>query len=339
MRKLFIYGFPSLYGGAGTELHHQIYAWKALGNIEIHIIPTCPGYKNEPLYQEMLDIGVKIHEPHKFSVVSPDDAVISFCGSLFLENVRHINQFTKRTVFVNCMTWLFNDEKKSHEQGLIAHSLYQRPQIRDEHEQQLRLLGSRATFTHFIPYFHGININFGTKDDESVHIGRISRVDKDKFTRFNSQIYAGIISPKPKVGHFLGWGPKAHEVTGTLPTWIKTYPNHNTLPVSKFYDTVDFIVQPTNTTENWPRIGLEAMHAGVPLVVDNRGGWQYMIEHGVTGFLCNNERDFMYYGSRLAYDLDLRNQIAYNARKKAEEISGLEISKESWRQVFEVIFN
>jgi glycosyltransferase involved in cell wall biosynthesis len=81
------------------------------------------------------------------------------------------------------------------------------------------------------------------------------------------------------------------------------------------------------------------MHTGKPLVVDNRGGWQYMIDHNKTGFLCNNERDFIYYGSILAYEPELRTEIAHNAYQKAQEISGLEVSVASWRKVFERIFN
>ena len=51
MPKLFIYGFPGLWGGAATELHHQIYVWKSFPEIQLEIIPTMGGYQNEPLYQ------------------------------------------------------------------------------------------------------------------------------------------------------------------------------------------------------------------------------------------------------------------------------------------------
>ena len=41
--------------------------------------------------------------------------------------------------------------------------------------------------------------------------------------------------------------------------------------------------------ENWPRAGLEAMAAGVPIVAQNDWGWREMIEHGVTGFLGGDD--------------------------------------------------
>jgi len=46
MKRLFVYGFHGLYGGAGTELHHQILAWRHMG-VEVHLIPTNAGYPRE----------------------------------------------------------------------------------------------------------------------------------------------------------------------------------------------------------------------------------------------------------------------------------------------------
>ncbi|MEG1507900.1 MAG: hypothetical protein RR373_04635 [Akkermansia sp.] len=39
------------------------------------------------------------------------------------------------------------------------------------------------------------------------------------------------------------------------------------------------ILQLTDTTKNWPRIGFEAMANGSVLIVDKRGGWEQMIIH------------------------------------------------------------
>jgi glycosyltransferase involved in cell wall biosynthesis len=339
MPKLFSYGFPGLYGGAATELHHQIYAWLEIPEVQVCIIPNMVGYKNEPLYQEMLDLGVEIYEPHQFEVISKEDSIINFCSSTFLQKAEEIFSHTKRTMFVNCMTFLFDAEKECHKNGFIAHSLYQRPQVLEDHRYQLESLGSRANFHHFVPYFYEKDYQFLLKDGEYINIGRISRDAADKYTRLNTLIYEGIHAPKWKRGHFLGFGPYAQSVTGPLPKWITGYLNHNKFPVKEFYNTVDFIVQPTKTKENWPRIGLEAMYSGVPLVVDNRGGWQYMIEHGVTGYLCNHERDFMYYGSKLAYEPDTRERIADAAYQRARELSGLELSVSSWRRIFEQVYN
>ena len=46
--ELFVYGFPGLYAGANTELHHQIILWRAMG-LQVHLIPGGP-CRNEALY-------------------------------------------------------------------------------------------------------------------------------------------------------------------------------------------------------------------------------------------------------------------------------------------------
>lgn len=337
MRRLFIYGHPGIYGGASSELYHQIHIWKNL-DLELSIIPTMQGYKNEPLYQEMLDLGIKYYEPHDFSDITEDDAVINFCSKEFLERIKDISLKTRRNIFVNCMSWIFPLEREAAKDDLIGFFLYQRPQILQEHQKELTRSGSKAQFLHFSPYFHGENFNFSCIEQDLTHIGRISRQDTDKFSKNVLHIYEYIVSPKLKQGHFLGFDHRSESKIGKPPTWIKTYHTHQQLPVKDFYKQVDFIVQSTDTNENWPRIGFEAMATGTPLVVDNRGGWRYMIEHGVDGFLCNHERDFIYYGSRLAYDFDLRKEIAHNAKVKWQKLGGFEVSSQSWNDVFDKVF-
>lgn len=71
IKRLFVNGFPSLYGGAGTELHHQIIVWRKMG-VEVHLIPSWD-YHGEPLYNEMVSLGVIMHAPADWSAVQPGD--------------------------------------------------------------------------------------------------------------------------------------------------------------------------------------------------------------------------------------------------------------------------
>lgn len=91
LKKIYVNGFPSLYGGAGTELHHQILVWKHM-DIDVHIIPTNDGFQNEALYLEMLGLGVHIHAPNDWSVLEEGDAIIGFCNGEYLENLPAIRQ-------------------------------------------------------------------------------------------------------------------------------------------------------------------------------------------------------------------------------------------------------
>jgi glycosyltransferase involved in cell wall biosynthesis len=87
--------------------------------------------------------------------------------------------------------------------------------------------------------------------------------------------------------------------------------------------------------ENWPRIGLESMAAGVPLVCQNLWGWREMIEHGKTGFLFDNDQECQYYLARLAHDEELRMEIIHNARAAVERMADPQTLGQQWLDLFQ----
>lgn len=161
VKRIFVHGFPGLYGGASTELHHQIVAWKHMG-LEVHLIPSSDTYKDEPLYNEMVEMGVKVHEAEEWSALQPGDPVLGFCNAEFLENLKNIRKHTRRTVFVNCMTWLFEKERAAMSEGLISMFLYQNDVVRERHESELRCLNRDPVirFLAFKPYFDSARFPF-----------------------------------------------------------------------------------------------------------------------------------------------------------------------------------
>ena len=181
LKKIYVNGFPSLYGGAGTELHHQILVWKHM-DIDVHIIPTNDGFQNEALYLEMVGLGVHIHAPNDWSALEEGDAIIGFCNGEYLENLPAIRQKTRRTIFVNCMTWLFNKEKELMKQGLIAMFLYQNEEVRQKNMPLLKRCNDDPSiaFMTFKPYFHNDSFPFiAERSGEYFGCGRISRQDAD----------------------------------------------------------------------------------------------------------------------------------------------------------------
>ena len=339
IKRLFVYGFPGLYGGAGTELHHQIEVWLKLG-LEVHLIPNSPGYEREPLYPEMLARGVVIHRMNEWSALLPDDPILGFCSGELLSNLEDIRKWTKRTIFLNCMTWLFDAEKVRMSRGEIAMFLYQNEEVRQKHMPELRSLNEDPAirFMTFKPYFDTTRFPFVTsRESEFFGCGRISRQDADKYSKNTLHIYEYFVSPKFKRGLFLGFDDRAQQKIGKPYDWIQVAKDHSELSQQKFYKHCEVILQPTDTTENWPRIGFEAMASGSVLIVDNRGGWRRMVKHGVTGWLCEHERDFIYYASKMAYEPNLRNDMAEAARQRSQELGGLEESIASWQEVLEEI--
>ena len=335
-RRIFVLGFPSFYGGAGTELHHQIIAWQHMG-LEIHIIPSWPA-QNEPLFPEMLERGVHIHSPGDFHLLRADDPILGFCNAEFLDALPEIRRYTKKTVFINCMTWLFDKERDFMAQGLISMFLYQNPEVMADNEPKLRALNDDPSiqFATFKPYFEESAFHcIEERSEEFFGCGRISRQDADKFAQNTLHIYEYFVSRKWKQGLFLGFDHRSQEKIGTPFDWIRCARDQTEVTPQEFYRHCEIILQPTDTTENWPRVGFEAMASGSVLIVDNRGGWRKMVEHGKTGWLCDHERDFIYYASKMAYEPNLRADMAAAAKERGRELGGLQQSIASWEEVFE----
>ena len=303
IKRLFVNGFPSLYGGAGTELHHQIIVWRKMG-VEVHLIPSWD-YHVDRLYNEMVSLGVIMHAPADWSAVQPGDPVLGFCNAGFLNALPEIRRHTKRTVFINCMTWLFPREKEAMQKGEIAMFLYQNEAVRQEAMPVLRKL------------------NAGPQGDQ--------------FAANTLHIYGAFESPVEKRGLFLGFDKRSEAKIGRPFDWIRIARNQREVSQQDFYRHSRIILQPMDTTENWPRIGFEAMASGSVLIVDNRGGWRQMVEHGKTGWLCSNERDFIYYASKMACEPNLRDDMAEAARARGLELGGLDVSLESWKEVLEAM--
>lgn len=336
-----MHGFPGLYGGAATELHHQIAVWHKIG-LEVNLIPSSTGYEQEPLYPEMLERRVKIHPCNAWEVLEPSDPILGFCSADFLSNLDKIRKHTRKTVFLNCMTWLFEAEKQRMASGEIAMFLYQNENVRIKHMPELKSLNPNPEirFMTFKPYFDASRFPFiPTRESEFFGCGRISRQDSDKYSKNTLHIYEYFVSPKFKRALFLGFDHRAEAKIGKPFDWIRTARDQRELSQQEFYRHCEIVLQPTDTTENWPRIGFEAMASGSVLIVDNRGGWQRMVDHGKTGWLCDHERDFIYYASKMAYESDLRAEMADAARLRGLELGGMDASLESWKLVFEELAN
>lgn len=339
LKKIFIYGFPGLYGGARTELHHQILLWTEMG-MKIHIIPSHEGYKNEALYLDMLKLGVKIHSVDDLSSVSKGDPVLGYCNEKFLDILPKVKAKTGRTIFCSCMTWLSGKEKQRMSEGTISMFLYQNEDVRLKNMTILKSLNydPKIEFVTFKPYFNMINFPFvSERSSDFFGCGRISRQDADKYAKNTLHIYEQFVAPQFKKALFLGFDQRSQRKIGTPFNWIVTAKDQSVISQQDFYHHCRVVIQPMDTVENWPRIGFEAMSSGSVLVVDNRGGWKHLIEHGKTGWLCNNEKEFIFYASKMAYEPGLRDEIAHNARESIEPIGSKKTSTESWQKVFDII--
>ena len=329
--ELCVIGHPSRLGGADTELDHQIYCWQAMG-LKVHICHTNPLDANARALR-MEARNCIYHESGDWPSLEGMHC-ISFCNGAFLENLPEIRRYARTTTFVNCMTWNFEREIEMQSRGLIDFHLYQTDHALECVSDKLRGLGTYRPL-RFVPYFHADEFPFhDDRPRDRFRFGRISRGDANKFGIRQLWIYETMTAPVLKEGLIVGWDQRARQHFGRDPdSYIGTVPECG-ISQQDFYRFCEAIIMTTDTIENLPRVGFEAMSSGSVLVVDNRGGWQLQVEDGVTGWLCRDDREFVYKSSRCAFEMEERQEMRHTARKKLQDQWGLDAACESWERVF-----
>jgi len=330
--ELCVIGHPSRLGGADTELDHQIRCWQSMG-AAVHICPTGPLDQNL-LSMRMQDRGCVYHAPQDWPSLEGLHC-ISFCNGEFLQHLPVIRRHARTTSFVNCMTWNFPLEIEMQSRGLIDFHLYQT-------DHGLEMVGpplsQHGAFrpVRFQPYFCTDEFPFHEdRPSDKFRFGRISRGDADKFGSAQLWIYETMTAPVLKEGCIVGWDHRAAKKFQVPPAeFICTFPEGG-LSQQNFYRVAEAVIMTTDTFENLPRVGLEAMSSGSLLVVDNRGGWRNLVDDGVTGWLCHDQCEFVYKASRCAFEREETAEMRRRARQKLEQHWGFETAAESWRHVFQ----
>lgn len=338
--KVFVVGYPGDLGGACTELWHTIKLWRKF-DLSVHLIPTG---KPSIRWRSLVDgIGCQTHEvlPEQLETIGElhGSAVVSFCNSEFLAQARRFRELGCKLIWVNCMTWLFEAERKIYsEQGLFDAYVFQSEFQKAELEPQLTTFGYTPELGHlihgafdvdeqaFAPRRHEAN--------ETFVVGRMARPDLDKWSSNTWPIYNSIQYAN-KRAMMLGVDERVHEKLGPTPPWADCL-LPMAIPVEQYLSNLHCLM-PINggARENWPRAGLEAMAAGVPIVTQNEWGWREMITHGETGFLANNDCELAHFTAMLAHDEDLRQRIIQAAHDRlVGDLANPKVTWEAWKRLF-----
>jgi len=348
---VFVLGYPGNMGGANTECWHTVKLWREAG-WDVTLVPT---WKPNETYRRRLDaIGAKTIEvdgPRKLADVPglAGSIVIGFCNAHYVSSVQELRRLECRLVWVNCMTFCFPAElATARKHGLMDAYVYQSRFQQGQVELQLNRLSQgydplvhahviRGAFDlsefPFQPRAHAAG--------EEFVIGRLSRPDADKWSSNTWAIYGGV-PYKQRRALVMGWNDKLQRKLGRPPRWA-TALKPQEISSTEFLGRCHCLL-PINggAKENWPRVGLEAMAAGVPIVAQNEWGWREMIEHGITGYLGSdasggNDGELKFYAALLAYDETLRMQIAEAARARVEQLADPGPITDDWNRLFETV--
>lgn len=327
-------------GGALTEAWDTLRLWSERG-IETQLI------SDRPLSREFRDqlpaircTAVESSDEDLLKSLAGSTAV-GFCSDRFLELAPRLQERGSRLVWVNCMTWVFAQEREIYLRSRLFDAyLFQGEFQRQELEREYVRFGYEPALGHLIRgYLHLSDRPFEPsvrRAEDDFVVGRLARPDLSKWSRATWTTYGKIDHPRRR-GLVMGVDEMVRKWIGPTPDWGEALPPC-AISSHDFYRRVHCLL-PINFSafESWPRVGLEAMATGVPIVAPRQGGWVDMIRHGVNGFLADTADELAGYATQLAHDENLRQQIIRQAREMLEtELANPDQIWEGWRKLLQL---
>jgi hypothetical protein len=320
-REVWVAGFPGHCGGGETELDHLIDLWRARG-VDVHLVPM---FSADSTMVESAHLrGCHVHR--YYPAIFADRIVVSFCNENFLAQLPKIMAAGRpeKVIWFNCMTWLFDGEKRAVAEGWIdLHgfvSAYQEQCL----GPLLRLIGGYATFGYW-PYFNTARVRWRYRDwNGSYCVGRISRDDPSKYATNTWDIFDQIRVPRHLIKRVfvLGLGPRTRKVLGPPPAHLRaeTWPC-NAIPSESLYRRLDTMVHKTGTSrESYCRVLIEAYAHGVVPIVEDDYAFPDLVLHGETGYRTSDSEEMSSLAGELAHDPDKHKVLAENGRRHLETV-------------------
>ena len=282
--------------------------------------------------------GEIIAEEGKFDVIHAHDWLVAYaaktlktsfnipmvCTIHATESGRNSGIRTDMQKYINDTEWLLTYEASE----VIVNSNYMKSEIQ-------RLFGLPFEKINVVP--NGVNLNNFNNIYRDYDFRRRFAMDNEKIILFMGRLVyekgiQHLISAMPKILEnyhdvklvIAGKGGMLDELRGQvdyLGISQKVYFSGylNSKDVQKMYRCADVSVFPS-TYEPFGIVALEAMLAGVPVVVSDIGGLNEIVEHGVTGMksYAGNPNSLADSILALLFDHKLSDQVVKNAKAKVK---------------------
>jgi hypothetical protein len=337
--SIFVCGYPSDVGGANTELWHTVKLWRRFG-AAVTLLPTATV---NPVWRGRLDaIGCRTCPCNADDLASvpglAGGVVVALCNTKFLRIAERFRELGCKIVWLGCMNWLFPEERLHYRK----HGPFQRHVFQSRYQQE-QLAPQLATYGFKTEQGRVVHGAFDVSEfpfrprahvrEQPFVVGRLSRAAADKFSPSTWEIYSRV--PHPLAVRVMGWNGSVEARLGKPPRWARCQPA-GAESSQTFLGRLHCLAHAGGgAVENWPRVGLEAMASGVPVVADNSGGWPEMIAHGRTGCLAGSDDEMACHIGRLAHNEAFRREIIEQARRAVQcELANPEVF---WRQWMELL--
>ena len=170
-----------------------------------------------------------------------------------------------------------------------------------------------------------------TVRDNVLRIGYVGRVTPEKRVRFLADIERELLAAGHKNFSILVVGD------GNERSWLESNLKLGVFTgvlrgerLSEAYANMDLFVFPSKT-DTFGNVIQEAAASAVPAIVTNEGGPQHLVRHGITGFIAENDEQFLRRILELASDSARLRQMGEAARENIRE--------KSWDTAFEMTYN
>ena len=265
--------------------------------------------------------------------------VVSMCNTKFLAVADRFGPLGCRTVWVGCMNWLFPQERLHYRRcGPFDRHVFQSRYQRDQLVPQLRRYGYQD---------HQGRIIRGAMDAEEFRLpAAAARGGRGAGRRPHQpgrarQVLAQPVAdvradPASDPGPGAGLEDAVEARTGPPPPGPSALPPGRCRP-RPFLKRCTCWSSPTprrwRTGRGW------AWRPWPPACPGGRGqgGWQEMLRHGQTGYLCRTDDEMAYYAARLAYDEAPPAAAGPPARREAltAELADPHVLWPQWQELFE----
>ncbi len=334
--NLYLFGWPSWYGGADTKAAHLLQL--LAGHVDITVIPNDATSLGDPDWTPLLaKWGVQCATleslPEQLSGVA-----LGMCNDLFFANricsaARHRGL---KIVWSSEMMWHHAEEIDFIKAGEVDRLLYvSEVQKRTLNYESFCNVPTRITGNYICPN----EFPFVERpQDKGITIGRLSRADPEKYPEDFPVFYEALDLPDVRF-RVMAWSDQLTEKY----RWHRFDRRWTLLPpvgepTAAFLQSLDLFVYPLGHqfTESWGRSTVEAMLTGaIPLVPEGHH-FESLIVNGESGFICG---DFLEYQSRaqqLARDPILRRQMSIACRRRGELLNDADTHRTIWLEALDV---
>ena len=341
--KLYIFSWPSYYGGADTKLDHTLSILTEF--MDIVCIPNNSQQLKQMDWVNSLESrGIKSMSREDF-IALPDNLngyAISFSNGSFVSGLNLCSLAKSKGLKVcwsNEMMWYYPGEIENIKGGNIDVVLYTSEFNRQALEPGYLLANPKVEGYIVGNYIDPTRFPYKERNNQNLTLGRLSRADPKKYS-YDLPIFYESLGLKDARYRIMAWNP----TVANMYRWHYFGDDWDLLPPNAetaldFLYSLDLFVYKLGYRfqESWGRSTVEAMLTGcIPIVPSGHNFKEFIIQEK-TGFMCDTYEDYRNVCQELQRNTKMRSEISKQASAYAASVICNKDKHENiWRNVFNV---